>query len=103
MLPQLLAGGVRVCEHERSMMHAKAAVFDESLAVLGTSNLDRQSLQHSYEVNLIVVGGAFPRSLSARLQGDIRASRPITVADLRRLSFWERLRNRAAAFLMARI
>jgi cardiolipin synthase len=48
MLPQLLARGVRVYEYERSMMHAKAAVFDEGLAVLGTSNLDRQSLQHSY-------------------------------------------------------
>jgi len=103
MLPQLLARGVRVYEHERSMMHAKAAVFDESLAVLGTSNLDRQSLQHSYEVNLIIAGGEFPRSLSARLQGDIRASRPITVADLGRLSFGKRLRNRAAAFLMARL
>jgi cardiolipin synthase len=103
MLPQLLARGVRVYEHERSMMHAKAAVFDEHLAVLGTSNLDRQSLQHSYEVNLIIAGGAFPRSLSARLQDDIRTSRPITVADLRHLSVWERLRNRAAAFVMARL
>jgi len=103
VLPHLLDRGVRVYEHERSMMHAKAAVFDETLAVLGTSNLDRQSLQHSYEVNLIVTGGAFPGRLSTLLQEDMRASRSITDAALRDLSCFERLRNRMAAFLLTRL
>jgi phosphatidylserine/phosphatidylglycerophosphate/cardiolipin synthase-like enzyme len=53
-LPALLASGVRAFEFERSMMHAKVAVFDSSWALIGTSNLDRQSLEHSYEVNLLV-------------------------------------------------
>ncbi len=103
MLPRLVKRGVRVYEYERSMMHAKAAVFDESLAVLGTSNLDRQSLQHSYEVNLIVEGGRFPESLSAMLQEDMRGSRPLTDADLDQRSLLQRLRNRAAAFVMRRL
>jgi cardiolipin synthase len=103
MLPHLLKRGVRVYEHERSMMHAKAAVFDESLAVLGTSNLDRQSLQYSYEVNLVFAGGSVPGRLSTLLREDMSASRPITEAELRRLPLYQRMRNRIAAALMTRL
>ena len=52
-IPRLLKHGVKVYEDPRRMMHAKLAVFDDSLAVLGTSNLDRQSLDHSCEVNAV--------------------------------------------------
>ena len=48
--------GVRVFEEPSAMMHAKLAVFDDRIAVLGTSNLDRQSLQHSCEVNAVFEG-----------------------------------------------
>jgi phosphatidylserine/phosphatidylglycerophosphate/cardiolipin synthase-like enzyme len=47
---------VRVYEDGRRMMHAKLAVFDDQLAVIGTSNLDHQSLDHSAEVNMVFEG-----------------------------------------------
>jgi cardiolipin synthase len=102
-LPGLLKRGVRVYEYERSMMHAKIAVFDETWAVLGTSNLDRQSLQHSYEVNLVVEGGGFPRSLSRMFEADVRESRRITEQSLERRPWWRWLRDRLAASILARL
>jgi cardiolipin synthase len=101
-LPALLASGVRAFEFERSMMHAKVAVFDSSWALIGTSNLDRQSLEHSYEVNLLVEGRALPPRLDDLLAKDMADSREITLAELARRGLLERWRDRLAAFLLAR-
>ena len=102
-LPGLLKCGVRVYEYNRSMMHAKFAVFDEAWAVLGSSNLDRQSLQHSYEVNLVVEGGGFPRSLSRMFDADILESQHITEESLGRRPWYSWLRDRLAASILARL
>lgn len=100
ILPRLLACGVRVYEYERSMMHAKAAVFDSEWAVIGTSNLDRQSFEHSYEVNLILEGGDVPTQLSARFGRDLTGARPIDEASLAGRGPIERLVDGLAALLM---
>lgn len=102
-LSSLIACGVRVYEYESAMMHAKVAVFDGRWALLGTSNLDRQSLQHSYEVNLLLEGGAIPGQLDAMLVRDMQGSREVTLGELEARSGFERLRDRIAAFLLTRI
>ncbi len=99
VLPGLLARGVRVFEVEHSMMHAKLAVFDEDSALLGTSNLDRQSLRHSYEVNLIAAGGTLPGQLAESVDAEIRESRELTAEQLASRPPWVRLRDRIAAAL----
>jgi cardiolipin synthase len=101
-LPGLLAAGVRVYEYERAMMHAKVAVFDGRWALLGTSNLDRQSLQHSYEVNLLVEGDGTPARLHEMLGQDMASSREVTIDELEGRGALERLRDRIAAFLLTR-
>jgi cardiolipin synthase len=101
--PELLEQGVRVYEFEVAMMHAKLAVFDDRWAVVGTSNLDRQSLQHSYEVNLLVEGGALPGELSRLVDEDLAVARPITQASLSDRRWWMRLRDRAAGLLLGRL
>jgi cardiolipin synthase len=103
LLPELLDRGVLVYEFEHAMMHAKLAVFDDSWAILGTSNLDRQSLRRSYEVNLIVAGGALPGNLSNLVESDLQASRPLTAQDLLTRSWPERLRDRLARFVLTRV
>ncbi len=102
-LPELLAEGVRVYEFEVAMMHAKLAVFDDRWAVVGTSNLDRQSLQHSYEVNLLVEGGELPHELVRLVDEDLAVARPITQESLSARHWWTRLRDRAAALLLGRL
>jgi cardiolipin synthase len=102
-LPELLAQGVRVYEFETAMMHAKLAVFDQRWAVVGTSNLDRQSLQHSYEVNLLIEGGALPQELAQLVDEDLAAARPVTQASLSARLWWTRLRDRGAALLAGRL
>ena len=100
---RLVALGVRVYEVEHAMMHAKVAVFDGTWAVLGTSNLDRQSLEHSYEVNLIFSGGPTPGRLLEMVGREIELASALTTAQLDARPFLEKLRDRIAGYLLARI
>ena len=103
LVSRLVPLGLRVYEVEHAMMHAKVAVFDGSWAVLGTSNLDRQSLQHSYEVNLIFEEGSVPDRLLDLVRDQIAQARPLTVAELEARPFFARLRDRIAGRLLARL
>jgi cardiolipin synthase len=99
-LPRLLHCGVRVFEYHRAMMHAKVAVFDDQWAMVGTSNLDRQSFRHNYEVNLIVEGGELPVQLRERIERDRDLSREIDEASLAARGPIERAIDRIAALLL---
>jgi cardiolipin synthase A/B len=66
----LLDHGVEIYEYDKSEMHAKAAVFDGRVAMVGSSNLDPFSLLLSREANVIVRDEGF----GAELQGVIEAA-----------------------------
>ena len=100
VLPALLKRGVRVYEYDAEMMHAKLACFDEDYAVVGTSNLDRQSFEHSYEVNLILEDAELAKSIRERFDADVARARPVSLESLGRRSWLERLRDRLAALLL---
>jgi len=102
-LAQLLEAGLHVHEYERAFMHAKVAVFDDAWAILGTSNLDRQSLDYSYEVNLVAHGGTLPGRLARVLERDFADARRIRRRDLERRPWPVRLRDALAAFLLTRL
>ena len=94
--PRLLDAGVRVYEDHQAMLHAKSTVVDERWAIAGSSNLDRQSFQHSYEVNLVIQGGEVPRRLAALFDQDLRRATRVDAAFLEQRSWTERALDRAA-------
>jgi cardiolipin synthase len=100
ILPKLLGCGVSVSEYEAAMMHAKVGVFDGVWATVGTSNLDRQSFEHSYEVNLIVEGGQVPEHLRACFERDRERSRALDLSTLAARSLRERALDRLAALVL---
>jgi cardiolipin synthase A/B len=53
-LRDLLTAGARVFLYTPVMLHAKAVVFDDHLAVIGSANMDMRSLFLNYEVALYV-------------------------------------------------
>lgn len=91
--PRLLASGVALHEDHVAMLHAKTTVVDDAWAIAGTSNLDRQSFEHSYEVNLVIQGGAVPRQLAALFDDDLRRATRIDAALLAARGWSERLRD----------
>jgi len=100
LIPRLLAAGVAVYEYERSMLHAKTTVLDDVWAMAGTSNLDRQSFEHSYEVNLVFEGGDVPRQLAALFDDDLTRATRMDAARLARRGLIERALDRACALAL---
>jgi cardiolipin synthase len=76
---RLLAGGVRIWEYEASMMHAKTLVVDDA-AVIGSTNMDSQSLSFLWEASVVALAPALAARLADRFLLDLRRSNEI-VAD----------------------
>lgn len=93
-LPSLLRRGVHVYEDRRRMMHAKLAVFDDTLSVIGTSNLDHQSLDHSAEANLVIEGEAPAKWIRSRFGPPAPGVVALDAESLSRESWPSRLFNR---------
>ena len=54
--PRLMAAGVRIFEYEPGFIHAKSYLSDDSLAMIGTINLDYRSLVHHFENGVWMYG-----------------------------------------------
>ncbi len=91
VLPHLLERGVRVFEYDAAMMHAKLACFDTDWCAVGTSNLDRQSFEHNYEVNLVVEDADFAKAATELFDADVAGAREVSLESLGRRSFLERM------------
>ena len=70
---RLLGSGINVVEYNKSFLHAKVAVIDDSWATVGSSNIDPFSLLLAREANLVVADRAFAQQLRASLEGAIAA------------------------------
>jgi cardiolipin synthase len=103
LLPKLIAAGVRVYEYEPSMLHAKCSVIDDDWSIVGTSNLDRQSFEHSYEVNLVVEGPQTAAALSAAFARDLARATHINEPLLAARGRFERLFDWFASWVLRAI
>ncbi len=99
-LPRLLPSGVRVFEYQAAVMHAKVAVFDRRWAIVGSSNLDRQSFEHSYEVNLLLEGGDVAKRLTEVFERDLAASDRVDEGRLAQRGPVERWLDRLSSLLL---
>jgi cardiolipin synthase len=93
---RLLRAGVRIWERGERMFHAKAAVLDEDLAVLGSANLDSRSFRHNLELNLVLRSEGLATELRTALDEDRTASRRLTLQDWEALPSWLRFYQRFA-------
>lgn len=75
----LLNAGVRVFERRPPFMHAKAALVDDTLAIIGTANLDVRSLYLNYETSLAVFDPDFANRLKQVVLEDIAASEEVNL------------------------
>jgi cardiolipin synthase len=80
----LLRHGVRLYEHQGSILHAKAADVDGVWSAVGTYNMDHRSLMHNLEVNLHILDREFSATLAKRLRDDLSVAREIKLSDWRR-------------------
>lgn len=72
----LARSGIAVHEYGPPMLHAKTMVVDDSVAVVGTANLDNRSFRLNFEVVAVLYDPDAVRELTGRFEADRAAARP---------------------------
>lgn len=94
---RLVAAGVRMWTYQPTMMHAKAAIVDGTVAFLGSSNLNRRSLDHDEEVALVVLDKPTVGTLARHFAKDLERSRPVDLSEWENRSIRQKALEAAVA------
>ncbi len=92
----LLDAGARVYEWAGVMVHAKTAVVDGEVTLVGSSNLDPLSMRRNYELNLVVVDPATGAGMREMFERDLAGARAVDPGEWRGRAVWQRMAERAA-------
>src|SRR5258705_6748841 len=84
----LLSAGVNLWFYQKGFVHAKTAVIDRKLAIIGTANMDYRSFDLNFEVNAIIYDGEFAHRLAnvfdddrkdaVQIKKEMWSSRPVS-------------------------
>lgn len=96
---ELLAAGVKVYEFGPRLLHTKALLCDDDLAIIGSANFDHRSFRLNFEISLLFRDRTVAATLAQLVEGEIAASEP--VHDLRNRSLWRNRLPEALARLMS--
>lgn len=88
---ELLTGGVRIFEYNRTMMHNKDSVIDGIFSTIGSINFDARSLYENAEESLAFYDRDFGAKMEAVFAEDEKHCREITYESWRRRSIEQRL------------
>jgi cardiolipin synthase len=75
----VLKGGARIYEYLPRMLHAKTAIVD-NWAIVGSSNFNRRSLVHDFEVDLVLAKDESRAELVRAFERDLTESEQVTAA-----------------------
>lgn len=81
---RMLEAGASIHEYQPSMIHAKLMTVDQQWCVVGSTNFDHRSFGLNDEVNLVVLDRDLAAVIESDFDEDLRQSRPLTLAALRR-------------------
>jgi cardiolipin synthase len=68
--------GIKIYEYGPPMLHAKTMVIDDTVAIVGTGNLDNRSFRLNFEVAAAFYDAAIINRLAKRFEEDRSVSRP---------------------------
>jgi cardiolipin synthase len=78
------------------VLHAKTAVIDGTWSTVGSSNIDRRSFIHNYELNVIVLDPAFGQDMENAFAEDLRDSKQVSRQEWSHRPWADRIKEWAA-------
>jgi cardiolipin synthase len=97
----LLDAGAEIYEWTGVMLHAKTAVVDGVVTLVGSSNLDPLSLHRNYELNALVADPATGAAMRALFASDLEKAAPVRRDEWRRRPLRARAAEAAATLFAA--
>ena len=95
----LLRRRFHVYERQATMLHSKLTIIDDRWAVIGSCNLDARSLWINLEFLAVIQSPNLARVLNDIVAYEIAHSRPVTLRDYLRHSWWRSFVNGLAWML----
>jgi cardiolipin synthase len=77
----LLESSVKIYLYKGPMIHSKTIIIDDEWASIGTLNMDRISLLHNFEANIISTNKWFAAELLEHFWADLKQAGEVTRAD----------------------
>jgi len=100
---RLLRSGVQIHEYQPQVLHAKLVVIDD-LVYVGSANFDQRSFHINYELMVRFYSPAMARQARELFARNLQHCRQITLQEwLSTRSFWQRLKQHWAYFLLVRL
>ncbi|MBI4837562.1 MAG: hypothetical protein HY806_00085 [Nitrospirae bacterium] len=88
---KLLRAGIEVYTYQGKILHAKTAVFDDCWSIVGSANLDFQSLRRNDEGNVGILDEVFTRQLTEVFEEDLSQSVKIDPVLWAKRSLYEKV------------
>jgi cardiolipin synthase len=89
--PDLLTCGVRLFEYPLGLLHTKSITVDGRLALVGSANMDRRSLELNFENNLLVLDPGFTAVIRQRQLGYLSQAAAVEAETVNARPFRTRL------------
>ena len=90
---KLLKSGVEIYNYRGEILHAKTAIFDCNWSVVGSANLDFQSLRRNDEGNVGIIDEDFGRQMAEVFYEDLKQSEQIILEKWKQRSLWEKIKE----------
>lgn len=88
---RLLKAGVEIYTYNGEILHAKSYIFDDCWSIVGSTNLDFQSLRYNDEGNIGILSKEFSESLKNIFEEDIQNSKKIILSEWVNRPFKEKI------------
>lgn len=88
----LMTCGVEIYLYEKGFIHAKTAVFDRRIGIVGTANMDNRSFDLNFEVNAIIYDEPFAEKMVADFTKDLEEAERLS------LETWKKSRSKIRIF-----
>ena len=100
---RLLKSGIEIYTYRGEMLHAKTYVFDQSWSIVGSTNLDYQSLTYNDEGNIGILDASFASKMIEIFEEDLKESLKIDPEEWHRRPLLEKLKEHFFALFRKRL
>jgi cardiolipin synthase len=90
-LGTLLKAGVEVYRYAAETLHEKTLIYDRSVTIVGSSNLDQRSFRLNYELSVIVIGESFAAPVVRWHDADLLDSERYSLEAWQTRPLWEKV------------
>ena len=100
---RLLKSGIEIYTYRGEMLHAKTYVFDRYWSIVGSTNLDYQSMIYNDEGNIGILDASFASKMIEIFEEDLKESLKIDLEQWQRRPLLEKLKEHFFALFRKRL